>query len=86
MMNPAPSVPSAGDGHDVSAPTAGRSQPQPRGKKTTGTIAKRACDQCKFRKIKVCYGSGWWDWIRGLVLTGAVQLVATLSRVSVDGL
>lgn len=81
-MNPAPSVPPAGDNHDVSAPTAGRSQ---RGKKTTGTIAKRACDQCKFRKIKVFYGYGDVGLLIG-VLTGVVQPVATMSRMSVYGL
>jgi hypothetical protein len=25
-----------------------------RNKSSSGAIAKRACDQCKFRKIKVC--------------------------------
>lgn len=54
-MNPAPfATPAADSHHDAaSAPPPTAARAESRGKKASGTIAKRACDQCKFRKIKV---------------------------------
>lgn len=86
IMNPA----SAADNDAAPEPPTGaiRTQ-QSRSKKPSGTtIAKRACDQCKFRKIKVnspfYLGEGRFMLIFSGILT--VQPIAAMPGMCLHGL
>lgn len=88
-MNPAasPSSPSSNADNDATSATpTGAIRTQSRSsKKAPGTIAKRACDQCKFRKIKVIWPFPYsGDMIGANIST--VQSVTTMSRMCFNGL